>query len=111
MKWKARYRSAYRKQDDPTVRFTYVIKGTAEQIKAYHDAQGDNLRLDDNTGEPLYFTKKYVADDITVVLTKDGKVVTDDSDIAKLQSLIEQYGIDVARLIMAKSTPSAPPTE
>lgn len=106
----AKYRSVYRKEGDPTIRFTYVVKGNAEDLKRYTDAQGDFVRTDDVTGELLYFTKNYIADDIKLVITKDGKVVTDDSDIAKMQSLIQQFGPDVARLIMAKSAP-VPPTE
>ena len=90
----------YRKKVTGTLVFRYTVNGTADEIKQYEEAVGDNLVLDDNTGKPLYFTTRYVADNIKLLITSEGKVATDDTEIAKLQSLVETYGVDVARLMM-----------
>lgn len=104
---KAKLLRSYRKKETGTRVFTYSVSGTQQELDKYADAQGDNLVMDEQTGKPLYFTTRYIADDINLLITSDNKVVTDDTEFAKLQSLVEQYGIDVARLIMLKSQPSS----
>jgi len=104
---KAKLLRSYRKKETGTRVFTYVVNGSKEELEQYADAQGDNLVMDSDTGKPLYFTTRYIADDINLLITSDNKVVTDDTEFAKLQSLVEQYGPDVARLIMLKQQPSA----
>lgn len=102
----AKLKNSYRKTGDSTLRFVYIVSGTPDDIKKYEEIRGEQLRLDDNTGKPLYFTKRYVADNIKLIITSENNIVTDDSDVAKLQSLIDQYGFDVARLLMAQSNGS-----
>jgi hypothetical protein len=97
----------YRKKVTGTLVFRYSVSGTTEEIEQYKEAIGDNLVLDDNTGKPLYFTTRYVADNIKLLITSEGKVATDDTEIAKLQSLVETYGVDVARLMMLSKKASA----
>lgn len=103
---KAKFRGTYRKQETGTRVFTYLVSGTEQELEQYANAQGDKLVMDDTTGKPIYFTTRYIADDINLIITSAGKVATDDSEFAKLQSLVEQYGVDVARLIMLKQQPS-----
>ncbi len=86
--------------------FRYQVNGSADEIQKYKDCQGDNLVLDDNTGKPLYFTTRYVSDNIKLLITSQNKIATDDTEIAKIQSLVETYGIDVARLMLSASKPS-----
>lgn len=103
---KAKLQGSYRKKDTGNRVFRYVVSGTQQELDLYAECVGDNLVMDDTTGKPLYFTTRYIADDINLIVTSEKKVVTDDTELSKLQSLVEQYGIDVARLIMLKSQPS-----
>jgi hypothetical protein len=96
----------YRKKVTGTLVFRFQVNGTTDEIEQYKTIMGDNLVLDDTTGKPLYFTTRYVSDNIKLLVTSENKVVTDDTDIAKLQSLVQQYGADVARLIMLQTPKS-----
>jgi len=96
----------YRKKVTGTLVFRFQVNGTAEEIQKYKDCMGDNLVTDETTGKPLYFTTRYVSDNIKLLITSENKVVTDDTEIAKLQSLVEQYGPDVARLILLQTPKS-----
>lgn len=94
--------NSYRKADTGNRVFTYQVSGTPEEIKDYEAAVNENLVLEETTGKPLYFTTRYVADTIKLVITRNGNVVTDDTELGKLQSLVEQYGLEVAQLIMSR---------
>jgi hypothetical protein len=96
----------YRKKVTGTLVFRFQVNGTNDEIEQYKSCMGDNLVLDDTTGKPLYFTTRYVSDNVKLLITSENKVVTDDTDIAKLQSLVQQYGADVARLIMLQTPKS-----
>lgn len=96
-------KSSYRKQETGNRVFRYVVSGSPEDIKRYEEIQGENLRLDDETGKPVFSTTRYISDNIKLIFTQNDKVVVDDTEVSKLQSLIDQYGVDVARLIMGKS--------
>lgn len=87
--------------------FRWTVKGTEEELKAYEDAQGDNYRTDEKTGEVLYFNPRYVADNIELKITENGNVVVDDSDLVKLQSQVETYGEATVRLMMLMRAQSA----
>ena len=96
----------YRKKITGTLVFRYQVSGTPEEIQQYSDAQGDNLVMDETTGKPLYFTTRYVSDNIKLLITSEGKVATDDTEIAKIASLVESYGPDVAKLILLSNKPT-----
>ena len=100
--------SSYRKKETGTRVFRYAVSGTQDEIKSYEESMGDNLKLDDESGKPIYFTTRYVSDNIKLLITSEGNVVTDDTEVSKLQSLVEQYGPEVAKLVlMSKPNTSA----
>ena len=102
---KASFLSSYRKSkigQNPVVVFRYAVEGSEEDIQKYSEIQGDNLVLDDKTGKPLYFTTRYISDSINLIITENNRVVADDSEIVKLQSLVQTYGLDVAKLMLGK---------
>ena len=82
--------------------FRYNVNGTEEELKQFEEAQGDNYRTNDDTNEPLFFTTNYVSDNVNLIITDKGNVVVDDSDITKIQSMVQQYGESVARLLLMK---------
>lgn len=72
-------------------RFVYRVSGTPELKAKYKELQGTFYRTDTETGEPLYFTKMYMGDKGTLILTDSGKVVPDMSKYEKAASLCEQF--------------------
>lgn len=52
----------YRKKQTGKLVFVYNVKGTAAQLDEYRDAQGSYL-VEDEKGQPLFFTSRYVGED------------------------------------------------
>jgi hypothetical protein len=112
MPLKAKFHGNYRKSTTvngvPTVLtvFRYTVDGSEKELQQYEEIQGDNFKIEDKTGKPLYFTTRYVADNVELVISEnsdgDKRIVVDDSEYAKLQSIIDTYGESVARLMMMK---------
>lgn len=113
----AKFEGSYRKPTQngkvPTVVFRYTVSGTPEEMDAYKKVQGDNFRSDENTGKPLYFTTRYISDRVKLLITTgdNPRVVADDSEIVKIQSIVQSYGADVARLILGNVGTPAPAGE
>lgn len=112
MALKAKFHGNYRKsttvQGVPTVVtvFRYTVDGSASELKEYEEIQGDNYKIEEKSGKPLYFTTRYVADNVELTISEnaDGekRIVVDDSEFAKLQSIVDTYGESVARLMLLK---------
>ncbi len=118
---KLRFKRSYRSQSGKTV-FTYQVTGKAGDLESYKEYCGDNLREDDSTGAPLYFTTQFAGENATLAPNQDGtKFYVDRSEDDKINSLIEQHagsalGIALANAkaqelinAMRKSTPVAAP--
>ena len=71
--------------------FVYKVTGTPELTAKYKEIQGKFFRPDTETGEPLYFTKMYMGDKGTLILTDSGKVVPDMSKYEQAASLCDQF--------------------
>lgn len=82
--------------------FRYHVSGSEKELEQLEQAQGDNYRLDDTTGKPMYFTTNYVSDNIELNITTNGNVVVDDIELSKLQSMVNNYGEGVTRLMLMK---------
>lgn len=76
--------------------FVYTVSGTPEQMEAYKKSKGDFYREDEKTKEPLFFTTRYFGEKGSLVVTSKGEFVADTTEIDKLASLSDQFGIDVA---------------
>ena len=72
--------------------FVYAVSGTETQLEAYAEAQGEYLRVDDETGEPLWFTTRCIGPAGKLIITTNGNVVADTSAFDQAASLAEQYG-------------------
>jgi hypothetical protein len=103
----AKLNGSYRKPTTGTKVFRFTVSGNEQELKAYEDAQGDSYRLDEKTGKPLWFTTRYTGDSVNLIITSNNQVVADDTELSKLQSLVEQFGPDVAKLIMMQKTATA----
>ncbi len=93
------------KQNNPIIRtvFRYIVKGTKEELAEYATLKGVNHKLDDILKEPIFFTTRYMGKNGKLRKTSDGKdFVADDSEVSMFQSLVQQYGIDIAKVIWEK---------
>lgn len=99
---KAKLNGSYRKPVTGTKVFRYEVTGSEKELEAYAEAQGENVRYDEETGKPIWFTTRYISDNVNLIITSNNSVVADDTELSKLQSLVEQFGPDVAKLILAQ---------
>jgi len=84
--------------------FRFKVSGSTEELQQFETAQGDNYRIDEDTQEPLWFTTRYISDNVELIITDNNRVIADDSELSKLQSLVETYGESVARLMLMQKS-------
>ena len=84
-------RGNYRNKKGTRV-FRYAVKGSPDAISAYRDAQGEYFVEDAVSGEILYFTPRFAGKTATLIVTEEGKVYADMSELEEQASLIEQFG-------------------
>jgi len=88
---KGTFTRSYRSQNGNTV-FVYGISGSEEELAQYKTIQGENHRVDDETGAPLWFTTRFAGDSAKMIITQNGNVIADMAEFDKAKSLVEQYG-------------------
>ncbi len=72
--------------------FVYEVLGTLSEIQALKDAQGDNYREDPETGKTLFFTSRAVLNGTELIITTNGRVVPNTSELDEAASIAAQYG-------------------
>ncbi len=82
---------SYKSKNGNTV-FVYAVTGTQDQLESFATAQGENHRVDESTGTPLWFTTRCVGQSGNLIITSNGKVVPDMSAFDQAASLAAQYG-------------------
>lgn len=75
-----------------TLVFRYTVKGKPDALKAYEEAQGEYYTEDSNTGEPLYFTSRFCGKTCDLIVTDEGKIYPDMSELEQQASLVAQFG-------------------
>lgn len=90
IKIKAVYVSMYKKNGK--ARFVYHVKGTDEQMARYKEAQGDNHRADEETGNSLFFSPVALGQNIDVIVTRNNRVIADTSELDQAASMASRYG-------------------
>ena len=98
--------------------FVYSVTfANEEQHEAFRNAQGTQYRVDQKTGQILWFSSRYHGENIDLIITSNNKVVADTSAFAKAKSLAKQYGGDFGQelakasaqaLVAGLIRPSAP---
>lgn len=83
-------RSYRSKNGNPT--FVYEVSGSANDLAAYKEAQGEFYREDDKTGSPLWFTTRCVGQTGNLIITTNGNIVPDMSKFDQAASIASQYG-------------------
>ena len=71
--------------------FVYSVKGNEQAVDSYKTAQGSYYR-EDQDGNPLWFTTRFIGNDGKLVITAKGKVVPDMSAFEQAESLAKQFG-------------------
>lgn len=84
-------RGQYRNKKGTLV-FRYAVKGSASAMQAYEDAQGQYYVVDQDTNEVLFFTPRFAGKTATLIVTEEGKVYVDMSELEQQASLIAQFG-------------------
>jgi len=100
-----KFKNSYRSAKGNTV-FRYAVSGTATQLESYKTAQGENHRIDDATGEPIWFTTRFIGTTGKLIVTSKGNIVPDMSAYEQAKSLSEQFGgnfgAEIAKLAAAQ---------
>ena len=107
----AKFQRKYRKAVTGTTVFVYNVSGPQASLDQFQEAEGDNFRLDEETGKPIWFTTRFIDDNIELEITKNGRVVAKDDELSKLASLVSQYGVDVAKLVLMQKSMKAASAE
>lgn len=112
---KARFLRNYRKQSTGNMVYVYRVTGSAKQLEEFKAAQGENLVIDEETGDVLWFTTRYAGDSVDLIITQNGKIVADTSEFDKAASLCQQYegtalGNQLARVFAEKLLGNAKPS-
>lgn len=72
--------------------FVYNVSGNEANLAKYKQIQGDFYREDEATKKPLFFTTRFVGDNVSLIITPNDKIVPDMSEFDKASSLANQYG-------------------
>ena len=59
----------------------YSVNGSETELTKFEETQGDNHRIDESTGEPLWFTTRYAGNSTAFTITENGKFVADNSKL------------------------------
>lgn len=104
---KATFMRNYRKAETGTIVYVYAVSGSEQDLQAYAEAQGDNHKVDEETGKVLWFSTRFIGDETKLSISRNGKVFADTSEFDKAASLCEQYkgtalGDQLARIMAEK---------
>lgn len=89
---KAKLLGQYRSSKTGNLVYRYELNGTQAEISAYQAIQGENFKLDDKSGKPLFFSTRYHGAVCTINFNRENtKVFVDTTEIDALQNLAAQY--------------------
>jgi hypothetical protein len=94
-------RGQYRNKKGTLV-FRYAVSGGPDAMKAYQDAQGEYFTQDATTDEVLYFTTKFCGKTATLVVTEEGKIYPDMSELEQQASFVAQLGGNLGEAMAAE---------
>ena len=79
---KAKFDGSYPSKATGTITFRYKVSGTSEELAQFAKIQDKFHRVDDVTGESLWFTVRYVGKSVNLGITRDGKKIY--ADVSEL---------------------------
>lgn len=117
---KVSYLRSYRSKNGNAT-FVYTVSGSASDLAAFADAQGEFYREDEQTGKALWFTTRCIGKHGSLIITSKGNIVPDMSAFDQASSIAAQYGGNFGQELAKQaaadilginpSTPSAPAPE
>jgi 2,4-dienoyl-CoA reductase-like NADH-dependent reductase (Old Yellow Enzyme family) len=82
--------------------FIYVItNATAEEKAKMREIKGAYYR-EDASGNPLFYSTRYVGPECEVVITTNDNIIISDSNLKKMKSLAAQTGADLGSAVAAQ---------
>lgn len=87
---KVSYLRSYRSKNG-TVTFVYKVTGSADAMERYAEVQGNFLRTDEETGDTLWFTTRFIGQTGNIIVTANDKIVADMSKYEQAASLCSQF--------------------
>ena len=114
----------YRRKNDGKIMYRYTVSGSESELALYKSIQGSNLREDENTGQPFYFTSDPLTGKVAELAfnyDNTGFYVKNDERL-KMESLAQHYKVDMSQAmgnfiaqsmfqqVMGSSVPVAMPT-
>jgi len=104
---KATFARTYVKKETGNDVFVYSVTFANDaEHESYKTAQGNKYRVDQKTGDNLYFSPRYHGEAIDLIITSNNKVVADTSAFAKARSLAAQYGGNFGEALAQESAKS-----
>lgn len=97
------FQRSYKSKNTGTPVFVYSVTGTATELTAYEQAQGEYYREDTKTGKPLWFTTRCIGDNGKLIITSNDKVVADMSEFDKASSIASQYGGNLGQMLASQA--------
>jgi hypothetical protein len=85
------YLRSYRSKNGNAT-FVYTVSGSASDLAAFADAQGEFYREDEQTGKALWFTTRCIGKTGQLIITTKGNIVPDMSAFDQASSIAAQYG-------------------
>ena len=85
------YLRSYRSKNGNAT-FVYTVSGSASDLSAFADAQGEFYREDELTGKALWFTTRCIGKHGKLIITSKGNIVPDMSAFDQASSIAAQYG-------------------
>ncbi len=118
-KLNATFQRSYKSKKGNTT-FVYVVTGSEANLAKYKTIQGDFYREDEASKKALFFTTRFVGDNVSLIITPNDKIVPDMSEFEKANSLASQFGGNLGQALAqsaaaklmggSHSQPSAPIT-
>ena len=98
---KVNYKNQYKRNGK--VQFVYTVTGTESELDQYAEAKGDYLVTDDESGQPLWFSRDYIGESGSLIFTSKGGVVADMAEFEKAASLASRFGGNLGSEIAAQA--------
>ena len=90
-KIKIQFLSQYKNKNGKTV-FRYKLVANEEALDAYVEAQQEGLTIRDDEGNLIYLTTRFAGKTNTLVVTENGKIYVDNSELEQMASIVDQVG-------------------
>lgn len=86
----ATFHHQYKKDGKPV--FVYDISGPQAELDAYQESKGEFARTNEDTGNPVFFTRDFSGKSCPFKISGKGNYYLDTSEMDMMASMVERYG-------------------